>query len=48
MEYHDTMDAQTITHFIVRHVEAFLGYTSTSAEFVRSCHQLPEGDARRR
>jgi len=48
MEYHDTMDAQTITRFIVRHVEAFLGYTSTSTAFVRSCHQLPERDARRR
>jgi ureidoacrylate peracid hydrolase len=41
MEYHDTMADQTITRFIVRHVEAFLGYTSTSADFVRACQQLP-------
>jgi nicotinamidase-related amidase len=41
MEYHDTMEDQTVTRFVVRHVEAFLGYTSTSAEFVRSCRQLP-------
>jgi ureidoacrylate peracid hydrolase len=45
MEYHDTMDDQTVTHTIIRHVEAFLGYTSTSAEFVRSCQQLPAEEA---
>ncbi len=40
MEYHDTMEEQLITRYIVRHVEAFLGYTSTSKDFVRSCAQL--------
>jgi ureidoacrylate peracid hydrolase len=40
MEYHDTMEEQLITRYIVRHVEAFLGYTSTSGEFVRSCEQV--------
>ena len=41
MEYHDTIDKQSITGFIIRHVEAFLGYTATSQDFVRSCEQLP-------
>lgn len=40
MEYHDTMEGQTVTAQIVRHVEAFLGYTATSREFVRSCESL--------
>jgi ureidoacrylate peracid hydrolase len=42
MEYHDTMDSQAITKSIIRHVEAFLGYTSTSGDFVRSCGQLKQ------
>ncbi|HPN35848.1 MAG TPA: isochorismatase family cysteine hydrolase [bacterium] len=37
MEYHDTLEEQLITRYIIRHVEAFLGYTATCAEFVRSC-----------
>jgi len=37
MEYHDTMEDQAITKYIVRHVEAFLGYTATSGEFVKAC-----------
>jgi nicotinamidase-related amidase len=41
MEYHDTMADQTITKYIVRHVEAFLGYTATSEEFIRSCERIP-------
>lgn len=41
MEYHDTMDDQTITKSIIRHVEAFLGYTSTSGEFIRACQRIP-------
>jgi nicotinamidase-related amidase len=41
MEYHDTMEAQTITKYIVRHVEAFLGYTTTSEGFTRSCGRIP-------
>jgi len=44
MEYHDTLEDQTITRFIVRHIEAFLGYTATSQEFVRSCEQIPDRD----
>ncbi len=47
MEYHDTMEDQSITRFIIRHIEAFLGYTSTSAEFVRACQQLPGPDPHR-
>jgi hypothetical protein len=35
------MADQTITKYIVRHVEAFLGYTATSGEFIRSCEQIP-------
>ena len=46
MEYHDTMEDQTITRVVVRHVEAFLGYTSTSVEFVRACRHLTERPAR--
>ena len=42
MEYHDTIDKQSITGFIIRHVEAFLGYTATSRDFVRSCERLPD------
>ncbi|MCI0513671.1 cysteine hydrolase [candidate division KSB1 bacterium] len=41
MEYHDTIAEQTITRYIVRHVEAFLGYTATSTDFVRSCEAIP-------
>jgi ureidoacrylate peracid hydrolase len=41
MEYHDTMQDQTITRYIIRHVEAFLGHTATSDEFIRSCRQAP-------
>jgi nicotinamidase-related amidase len=37
MEYHDTIEAQLITRYVVRHVEAFLGYTATSYDFVRGC-----------
>lgn len=47
MEYHDTMDDQTVTRTIIRHVEAFLGYTSTSVDFVRSCQQLPAEEIRK-
>ncbi len=42
MEYHDTIEDQAITRFVVRHVEAFLGYTATSPDFVRSCAAVPE------
>jgi ureidoacrylate peracid hydrolase len=42
MEYHDTLEDQTITHNIVRHVEAFLGYTATSEEFIQSCQQISD------
>ena len=41
MEYHDTIEEQAITHYLVRHVEAFLGYTATAPDFVRSCEQIP-------
>ncbi len=41
MEYHDTIEEQIITRYIIRHVEAFLGYTATSLDFVRSCEQIP-------
>ena len=43
MEYHDTMEDQTITRYIVRHVEAFLGYTATSHDFVRACEEMHRG-----
>ncbi len=41
MEYHDTIGDQAITHNVIRHVEAFLGYTATSPDFIRSCAQIP-------
>lgn len=41
MEYHDTIEEQTVTRSVIRHVEAFLGYTATSQEFVRCCAQIP-------
>ncbi len=40
MEYHDTLEDQTITRYIIRHVEAFLGYTATSQEFARACDRI--------
>lgn len=43
MEYHDTLDEQSITKYTIRHVEAFLGYTATSDAFVRACAQRPAG-----
>jgi ureidoacrylate peracid hydrolase len=46
MEYHDTIEEQTITTYVIRHVEAFLGYTATSAAFVRACAELPAREAR--
>jgi nicotinamidase-related amidase len=42
MEYHDTIEEQTVTRSVIRHVEAFLGYTSTSQDFIRSCAQISE------
>ncbi|MBM4029129.1 MAG: cysteine hydrolase [Planctomycetes bacterium] len=39
MEYHDTIEEQAITKYVIRFVEAFLGYTATSADFVRSCEE---------
>jgi ureidoacrylate peracid hydrolase len=41
MEYHDTIEEQAITRYVIRHVEAFLGYTATSPEFVRCCERIP-------
>ena len=41
MEFPDTMEEQAITRYVVRHVEAFLGYTATSPDFVRCCAQIP-------
>jgi ureidoacrylate peracid hydrolase len=41
MEYHDTIAEQTITRYVVRYVEAFLGYTATSTDFVRGCEAIP-------
>jgi ureidoacrylate peracid hydrolase len=40
MEYHDTIEEQTITRYVIRHIEAFLGYTATSQDFVRSCDRI--------
>ena len=40
MEYRDTIEDQAITKYVVRFVEAFLGYTTTSADFVRSCEEI--------
>ena len=37
MEYHDTIEDQTVTRLTIRHIEAFLGYTATAQEFIRSC-----------
>lgn len=45
MEYHDTREDQTITRYVIRHVEAFLGYTATSQEFVRSCDRIAPRNA---
>ncbi len=45
MEYHDTLEDQTITRFVIRHVEAFLGYTATSQDFVRSCDRFATRNA---
>jgi nicotinamidase-related amidase len=42
MEYHDTINEQSITNYVVRFVEAFLGYTATSKDFVRSCNKIHE------
>jgi nicotinamidase-related amidase len=42
MEYHDTLEGQLITGYVIRHVEAFLGYTATSPDFVRSCARIPD------
>ncbi len=47
MEYHDTLEDQTITRYIIRHVEAFLGYTATSQDFVRSCDRITPRNALR-
>jgi nicotinamidase-related amidase len=41
MEYHDTLEDQLITGYVIRHVEAFLGYTATSPDFVGSCERIP-------
>jgi nicotinamidase-related amidase len=41
MEYHDTINEQLITGYVVRFVEAFLGYTATSQDFVSSCKEIP-------
>jgi nicotinamidase-related amidase len=46
MEYHDTIKDQTVTGHIVRHVEAFLGYTTTSQEFVRASELIPSRHTR--
>jgi ureidoacrylate peracid hydrolase len=40
MEYRDTLEDQTITRYVIRHVEAFLGYTATSEGFIRACGQI--------
>jgi len=40
MEYHDTLAEQTATRLIIRQVEAFLGYTTTGEEFIRSCNKV--------
>jgi len=42
MEYHDSTEDQAIGKYVVRFVEAFLGYTATSADFVRACGQLAD------
>jgi len=42
MEYHDTIGEQKITRDVVRHVEAFLGYTATSSDFISTCAQISE------
>jgi len=47
MEYHDTAAGQTVTHGVIRHVEAFLGYTATSSDFVGSCARIAEGSRSR-
>jgi nicotinamidase-related amidase len=39
MEYHDTINEQSITANVIRFVEAFLGYTATSQNFVHSCKE---------
>jgi hypothetical protein len=41
MEYHDTLEEQLITGYVIRHVETFLGYAATSPDFVRSCERVP-------
>ena len=43
MEFHDTMEEQTVTRSVIRHVEAFLGYTTTAQDFVCACEEIAQG-----
>ncbi len=40
MEYHDAIEDQAISRYVVRFVEAFVGYTATWADLVRAYEQL--------